>query len=148
MTTNIIIVGANGRMGKNVIQAVQADPQLRLVGATDSVHCSALGKDAGANAGGAHLGVIIGSDLDSVFKENFGVVIDFSSPVSTIHHVGICQKHKAPLIVGTTGLNAGQEQIILETGKFIPIVRAPNMSTGVNVLFSILAQVAEVLNED
>jgi 4-hydroxy-tetrahydrodipicolinate reductase len=143
----VAVVGAAGRMGKTLIQAVTAADGMSLTAATEQPDSTLVGVDAGELAGVGKLGVIVSHSLTKVV-DDFDVVIDFTGPAATMVHLGVCRQHGKALIIGTTGLDDKQKQAITDAGTEIPIVFAPNMSVGVNLCFRLLQLAARVMGDD
>ena len=143
----VAIVGAGGRMGKNLIQAVCNTEGLELAAATERPDSTLVGADAGELAGVGKLGVLISHSLTKVV-DDFDVVIDFTGPDATMIHLDICREHGKKMVVGTTGLNDEQKARIDKASKEIGIVFAPNMSVGVNLCFKLLDIAAKVMGDD
>jgi 4-hydroxy-tetrahydrodipicolinate reductase len=144
MSLNIAIAGASGRMGRILIEAVAAAPDMRLCAAFDRAGSPSLGQDAGLALGVA-CGVTIGDDLGAI--KGADALIDFTRPEATMKHIEACLAHGVPMVIGTTGLDAAGKATIAEAAKRIPIVFAPNMSVGVNLVFKLLDVASRILNE-
>lgn len=145
--TRVAVVGAAGRMGKTLIEAVNQTSGLRLNAATERPDSSLIGSDAGELAGVGRLGVAISPSLEQV-ADDFDVVIDFTSPVATIAHLGVCRAHGKRMVIGTTGLDDAQQQMLREAAADNAIVFAPNMSVGVNLCFKLLDMAARVMGNE
>ncbi len=145
MTLNIAIAGASGRMGRALLEAVATAPDMRLHAALERGGSPFLGRDAGELVG-APQQVPIREDLDEALK-GAHALIDFTRPEATLAHIEVCRKHKVALIIGTTGFDEAGKTIIAEAAREIPIVFAPNMSVGVNLVFKLLDMASRVLNE-
>ncbi|MEW7978089.1 MAG: 4-hydroxy-tetrahydrodipicolinate reductase [Candidatus Sedimenticola endophacoides] len=145
--TRVAVVGAAGRMGKTLIQAVCDAPGVRLGSATERPGSSLIGADAGELAGVGRLGVAISDSLEKVL-EQFDVVIDFTSPQATMAHLALCRANGKRMVIGTTGLDDGQKGALRDAATEIGIVFAPNMSVGVNLCFKLLDIAARVLGDD
>ncbi len=145
--TRIAVAGAGGRMGHNLIQACRDAKGLELTVAIERPGSSLVGADAGEVAGVGRLGVAIGDDLAAVTAD-FDVLVDFTAPAATIQHVGICRQAGCKLVIGTTGLDESQKQVIAEAAREIAIVFAPNMSVGVNLCFKLLDLAARVMGDE
>ena len=141
----IAIAGANGRMGKVLIEAVHQHPDTLLSGALEHAQSDALGLDAGY-AIGITTGVAISSDVDAVLA-NSDVLIDFTRPEPTLHHLQKCVEHQVNIIIGTTGFDDAGKAAIQAASEKIGVVFAANFSVGVNLTFHILDTVARVLSE-
>jgi len=143
----VAVTGAAGRMGKTLIQAVQAADDLTLGAALERTGLSLLGADAGELAGVGRLGVTVSSDLGSVV-DSFDVLIDFSIPEATVANLEICRSQGKRLVIGTTGFDAQALDRIRAAAADIPILMAPNMSVGVNLTFKLIELAASVLGDD
>jgi 4-hydroxy-tetrahydrodipicolinate reductase len=143
---NVAIAGISGRMGRALLEAVTAAADMRLAAALDRVGSSTLESDAGALVG-ASLGVKVSADVSAALT-GADVLIDFTRPEATLHHLQVCVEKKVGLIIGTTGFDAAGKAAIEQAAKSIPIVFAPNMSVGVNLALKLLDMAARVLDED
>ncbi len=141
----IAIVGASGRMGRMLIEATLKDGQACLVSAMDLPGAPAVGKDAGELVG-MPCGVPVTSDTEAGIAQA-DCLIDFSRPEGTLEHLAICRRHKVGIVIGTTGFSEAGKQAIAEAAKEIPVVFAPNMSVGVNVVFKLLDTASRILAE-
>lgn len=141
------IVGAAGRMGRTLIEEVAATPGCVLGGAAERAGHEAVGQDAGSFAGLKPLGVSIAGDALAVFRGS-DVVIDFTVPKATLAHAALALQHKTALVIGTTGLDEGETAQLRAAAAGIPIVWAPNMSLGVNLLLALTERVARALGPD
>jgi 4-hydroxy-tetrahydrodipicolinate reductase len=144
MSNRIAIAGASGRMGRMLIEAVLAAPDLQLAAALDVPGSPAIGVDAGAFSGKVS-GVSIGADLTALAGCN--VLIDFTRPEGTLAHLQACIAHRCGIIIGTTGFDAAGKAAIAAAATQIPVVFAPNMSVGVNVTFKLLEIAAKYLQD-
>lgn len=140
----VCIAGASGRMGRMLIEAVQAADDCVLSGALDLPGSPALGQDAAAFLGQTS-GVAITSDLDAALAGS-QFLIDFTRPDGTIKHLEYCVKHGVKLIIGTTGFSDEQKAQIAAASQRISIMLAPNMSVGVNVTMKLLEMAAKALS--
>ena len=146
----VIVMGAGGRMGRMLVTGILQDKDLELVGAIEASSVPFLGKDAGELAGLASLGVPIVDDshLPELFKKA-DVAINFITPKEAVlKHLQIAVDNKKPMVIGTTGFTVEEEEKIKELASNIPIVKAPNMSIGVNVMLKVLRDIAKVLGDD
>ena len=141
-TVRIAVSGVAGRMGRRLVALAQETAGLALVAAVEAAGHEALGADAGTLAGVGELGVPVTATLP---PSGVDVVIDFSLPAATRGRVAECARSGAALILGTTGLDAATEAALAKAAKKIAIVRAPNMSVGVNVLLKTAAELAQTL---
>ncbi|MCC7288609.1 MAG: 4-hydroxy-tetrahydrodipicolinate reductase [Burkholderiaceae bacterium] len=132
-------------MGRMLIEAVTRADDCRLGGALDVPASPALGMDAAAFLG-ADSGVRVTSDLRAGLS-GARVLIDFTRPEGTMAHLAVCRELGVAAVVGTTGLSPQQKDDIARIAQQIPIVMAPNMSAGVNVVFKLLDMAARALSE-
>lgn len=139
------IVGAGGVMGRMLIQAVTRSDKTQLIGATDRPGAPQIGKDAGLIAGIEALQVPITEDADALFAAA-ETIIDFTAPAASLAHAELAARHGTALVIGTTGLSEADRAVLeLHAGR-IPLVFAPNMSIGVNLMFALTRQIAAVLD--
>ncbi len=139
----IAIAGADGRMGRMLIEAVLQSPDLKLTVALDRAGSPAIGQDAGAFLG-VNTGVAIEDNLDAL--ANADCLIDFTRPEGTLAHLQACVRHGTKCVIGTTGFNEQGKQAIQAASQDIAIVFAPNMSVGVNATLRLLDMAARLLN--
>jgi 4-hydroxy-tetrahydrodipicolinate reductase len=144
---NAIVVGAAGRMGRMVINAIQNAEGITCIGAVETAGHPTLGQDAGAVAGLGTLGVPIEPDLKSVIQKG-AVVIDFTAADASPKNMEIAAQHHKPMVVGSTGFTAQQMEKVKKLTKDFACVLAPNMSVGVNLMFRIVEEVARTLGDD
>lgn len=144
MSLGIIIVGALGRMGKEIAKITLSDPQFELRGVIEVPSHACIGKDYGNCIGMENTSINICSSLEDVTTENV-VCIDFSSPASLSRLLPAASKMKVPLVIGTTGLTDMDTSLIASFSGEIPILVSPNMSLGVNLLFLLTEMVASRL---
>lgn len=144
--TRIAVVGAGGRMGRSLVQAVNETEGLTLGAATERAGSPLVGRDAGELAGIEALGVAVVDDLASV-TDAFDVLIDFTAPAATLNHLQICRQAGRKMVIGTTGLSEDEKRQLAAAGEEIGIVFAPNMSVGVNLCFKLLELAAKVLGD-
>ncbi len=140
----IVIIGAAGRMGRALIRCLRHHPGLRLAGAIEHAECSLLGRDAGLVAGEGESGVLISDDLPGSAAEA-DVLIDFSLHTAVPTHARMAADLGKAMVIGTTGLFPAEKAVLQEAARSVPIVWAPNMSVGVNLLFALVRQAAGVL---
>ena len=134
------IIGAGGRMGGLLVELVQASDDLELVAACEAPGHPALGRDLGG-------GVSIGGDAAAVF-EAADAAIEFTLPGPTVEHAAMAAAAGTRHVIGTTGLDAGQEAALARAAASLPIVYAPNMSVTVNALFATVERVAAMLGDE
>ena len=140
----VAVAGASGRMGHMLIEAVLAHPDCQLAAALDLPGSPALGQDAGAFAGRA-TGVLVSADLRTALAAA-EVLIDFTRPEGTLAHLALCQELGISVVIGTTGFTPEQKAQIAAHAQHVPVVFAPNMSVGVNVMLRLLDLAARSLD--
>ena len=141
----IAVAGASGRMGRMLVEAIQAAPDTSLAGALDVAGSPSIGLDAGAFAGQV-TGVVIQSDLAAALKDA-DVLIDFTRPEGTLRHLEYCAANHVRMVIGTTGFDDAGKAAIRAAGEKVGVVFAPNMSVGVNVTLKLLELAAKSFNE-
>lgn len=146
MRTRIAIIGANGRMGKSLIEAAWSEDDSELVAAVVRADSTLIGADAGELAGIGPQGVTVTGDLTEVIRD-CDVVIDFTSPQATLKNAALCAKHGKGIVIGTTGFTDAEKEALLAHRQDIPICLAANFSTGVNLCLKLLQTAATVLNQ-
>jgi len=130
------VLGAGGRMGRILIQAVQ-QAGYQLAAAVERPESSLVGSDAGELAGIGNIGVKIVGSLQEILPV-CDVVIDFTAPVATEQHLKLCREAGVAMVIGTTGMNDEQKALLDETSTHTPVVYAANYSVGVNVSIKLL----------
>ncbi|MEJ1959291.1 MAG: 4-hydroxy-tetrahydrodipicolinate reductase [Nitrosomonadales bacterium] len=140
----VAIAGCSGRMGRYLLEGVLQSDDLVLHAALEHPASTQLGRDAGELVGGA-CGVITSADVAESLQDA-DVLIDFTRPEGTLHHLEICRQLGVNMVIGTTGFNAQQKAQLGAAAQNIGIVFAPNMSVGVNLTFKLLEMAARVLS--
>ena len=135
--SNIAIFGANGRMGRVLIEAVELSADDNLTAAGVRATSSLVGADVGELAGIGKKGLLVSADLSANIQQ-IDVLIDFTLPAALNDNLAFCVAHKKPIIIGTTGLNAEQKSLLDSAAKVIPIVFAANYSVGVNLMLNLV----------
>lgn len=146
MTLKIGIVGAGGRMGRQLIQAVQNAEGVELGAAFERKGSSLIGADAGELAGIGSIGIKVAEDL-AAQQDKFDVLIDFTRPEGTLDHIACCVAHDKKMIIGTTGFDETGKAAIQAAAEKIAIVFASNYSVGVNLVFKLLEKAAKVMGD-
>ena len=145
MTTRLAIAGVSGRMGRTLLEAIAADPDCALAGAVDRVDSPMTNQDAGV-VYGAVTGVPVADTIESALA-NAQTLIDFTRPEASLAYLDACVAHNKSMVIGTTGFDAASTARIQAAAQQIPIVFAPNMSVGVNLLMKLAELAAQVLHE-
>lgn len=143
----IAITGASGRMGQMLINTVLASDKCRLVGAVERAGHDWVGADLGSAMGGAALGVRVSDDPLDAFA-GAQAVIDFTTPQATLDFAELTAQARAVHVIGTTGMSDEQIAQLAPAARHAVIVRAGNMSLGVNLLTQLTKRVAAALDED
>ncbi len=144
--TKIAIFGANGRMGRVLIEATELDEEVTLSGASVRADSKWVGFDVGELAGIGARGIKVAASLDATV-DNIDVIIDFTLPAALEANLNWCIEHEKPVVIGTTGLNDSEKQLLNNAAQHIPIVFAANYSVGVNLMLSLVRQTAKVMGE-
>lgn len=139
----IAIAGADGRMGRMLIEAVADSEDLNLTVALGRAATPIIGQDAGAFLG-KKTDVIVTDNLDALAQAD--CLIDFTRPEGTLAHLNACIRHGTKCVIGTTGFSDSEKQAIHAASQKIAIVFSPNMSVGVNVVFTLLDMAAKLLS--
>ncbi|MEG9475611.1 4-hydroxy-tetrahydrodipicolinate reductase [Mannheimia indoligenes] len=146
MTLRIGIVGAGGRMGRNLITAVQNAEGVELGAAFERKGSSLVGADAGELVGIGSLGVVVSDDV-AKNADKFDLLIDFTRPEGTLEHIAICVENNKKIVIGTTGFDDAGKAAIQAAAEKIGIVFASNYSVGVNLVFKLLEKAAKVMGD-
>jgi len=143
----IAVLGATGRMGQAVIRAVlEKDPSL-LSGGHIGKEKGKIGKNLGLLAGVEGCKAVATDRMQTVFA-GADVAIDFTAPPCVEAHCQFAKAAKTALVVGTTGLTAEHLDMLRDTAETVPVVWAPNMSLGVNLLYALVKNAAAVLDAE
>ena len=144
--TTVAILGAGGRMGQALIRCAQRSADIEVIAALEEKGHPLVGKDAGIAAGTGELGLTIGVDRNAAVAAD--VLIDFSFHTVTAAYATLAADAGKAAVIGTTGLNETEIASVRSAAKRIPIVWAPNMSLGVNLLFAMTRKAAAVLGPE
>ena len=142
---NVVVTGAAGRMGREIVRLVLSTPGLALHGAVERPG-PAVGQDAAALAGAPAAGVAVVESLERALP-GAGAVIDFTHFDASAAHAERCAAAGVPIVIGSTGFTPEAKARVAEAARRIPVVLSPNMSVGVNVLFELVRQAALVLGD-
>jgi len=132
------IAGVCGKMGRRIFELAGYEREFELTLALEKKGTPVIGKELGK--------LKISSTADGMFL--IDVLIDFTTPEATEVNLDYVARYKKALVLGTTGLSEAQLKKVEEISKVVPVVFSPNMSVGVNVLFSLLPQLAQRLGPD
>jgi 4-hydroxy-tetrahydrodipicolinate reductase len=145
VSVQIAISGVSGRMGRALLEAVAADADCALRAAIDRAGSPLVGQDAGT-AWGVASGVSV-TDQPAAALKGAHALIDFTRPEATFGYLDACVAAGVPLVIGTTGFDEAGRARIAAAAQQIPVVFAPNMSVGVNLLMKLAELAAQVLED-
>lgn len=143
----VIVTGASGRMGRMLLQTVAESSAVKLVGAIERHGNEFLGQDVGTLIGRPDMGVTITDDPLPAFAKA-QAVLDFTAPSATVEFAALAAQARATHVIGTTGMTDADLAKISAAARHAVIVRAGNMSLGVNLLVELTRKVAHALDED
>lgn len=146
MTVRVGVCGAAGRMGKTILEVCNETDNVEIAAAIEYKGSSMIGLDAGEQAGIGKIGVEITDDIAKV-SDQIDVLIDFTIASSLTENLEKCHAAGKCMVIGTTGLDDEQKELINKMAKDIAIVFAPNMSIGVNLCLKLLEMAAQVIGE-
>jgi 4-hydroxy-tetrahydrodipicolinate reductase len=141
------VMGCGGRMGRMLVAEVHATEGCRLSGGCEAPGNPVLGQDIGTLAGIGPVGLAATPERGDVFAAS-DVVIDFTIPAASVAHAQFAAAQAKALVIGTTGFDVAQSAALEAAAARAPIVWAPNMSLAVNLLLSLVEQVAARLGDD
>ena len=115
----VLVAGAGGRMGGRIIAALEGQEEIALGGAFEKKGHSAVGQDAGSVSGIGDKGLVIVDRLESIIDSG-DVIIDFTDPEATLRHVELVVAQEKAMVIGTTGMEAGQKDELEKAGREDP----------------------------
>ncbi|MBI5417080.1 4-hydroxy-tetrahydrodipicolinate reductase [Candidatus Poribacteria bacterium] len=142
----VIVTGCCGRMGRAIIKCLAEEQGMALVGAIESSGNPNIGKNVNEVMGLDKFKILIEDSLEEVI-DKADVVIEFIHPEITLKNLEIVKNYKKKMVIGTTGFKDEEKDIIKNHAREIGIILSPNMSVGVNLLFKLVEDVANVLGE-
>lgn len=145
--TRIAVTGAAGRMGRELIRVISETPGVTVSGATETPGSPHIGVDIGTLAGLPPLGLTVTAD-PAEFVSASDAVIDFTTPAATVEMAARAAKAGLVHVIGTTGLDENEEAAIAAASRHAPVIKAGNMSLGINLLTSVTRRIAEALDAD
>lgn len=143
----IAVTGASGRMGQMLIRQITESDRMRLVSAIEREGHDWIGQDVGVAMGGTALGVDVTADAQAGIAQA-EVLIDFTAPAATVAFSGLAARHGAVHVIGTTGMTDAEIAALDPAAQQTVIIRAGNMSLGVNLLTQLTRKVAAALDDD
>jgi 4-hydroxy-tetrahydrodipicolinate reductase len=146
MSVNVVVTGCCGRMGRAIVNAVEAADDTRLVGGTERQGSPFAGLDVGEATGVGKRGFAVAEKLVDIV-DAADVVIDFSVPSASLEHFLLCQERGKAIVIGTTGFSEEHWKTFESMRGAGRTLIAPNMSVGVNVLFKLARDAAKLLSD-
>ena len=143
----IAVMGAGGRMGRELVRAIASNPDCAVAGGTEPAGSPLIGADLGTLAGLEALGVGVTCDPLELFTRA-DAVLDFTAPRASVEFAGLAANARIVHVIGTTGFSDADEAALKAAARHAVIVKAGNMSLGVNLLTAITRQVAAALDAD
>ena len=143
----VAVMGAGGRMGQALTRVLSETPGCAIAGGIEAKGSPLVGRDLGEVAGLDPVGVAITDNPIPVFAHIDGV-LDFTTPASTIEFAALSAQARVVHVIGTTGFSAADEAKIEAAALHATIVKAGNMSMGVNLLAALTARVAATLGPE
>lgn len=143
----IAVTGAAGRMGRELVRVISGTPGCIVSGGTEPVGSPHIGADLGMLAGLGPLGVTVTADPLALVVES-DAVIDFTTPPATVEMAGLAANARIVHVIGTTGFNDADESAIKAAARHATVIKAGNMSLGVNLLTAVTRRIAEALDAD
>lgn len=145
--TKIGIVGCGGRMGRMLVAEITATEGCSVAGGVAKPGSAHVNHDIGELAGIGRIGIPVGDSAEKLIRDS-DVVIDFTAPGVTTTNAALAARLGKPMVIGTTGLSPEQSEAVHQAARNIPIVWAPNMSLGINLLLGVVEEVARRLGAD
>jgi 4-hydroxy-tetrahydrodipicolinate reductase len=143
----IAVTGAAGRMGRELLRVIASTAGCKVSGGTERPGSPDLGTDLGTLAGLPPLGIPLTDDPLEIAART-DAVIDFTSPSATVEMAGLAANARIVHVIGTTGLGESDEAAIKAAARHATVIKAGNMSLGVNLLTSITRRIAEALDAE
>ncbi len=145
--TNIAVAGAAGRMGSRIVRLIKDSEEIRLSGGFERSDHPNIGRDLGDLLGLGKAGIELKGSIDQAITDA-DVLIDFSTPDSTLGNIRKMAEMGKAMVIGTTGISGEKENELKHLAQKIPCVISPNMSLGVNILFKIARDISKILGKD
>ena len=140
---NTFISGATGKVGRILVEKVLEDSDLILSGGSASKDSKNIGKDLGDLVGKPNINISVVDDISN--QQDIDLIIDFSRPENSIKALRFANKEKIPMVLGTTGFSDTELEVINDISKEIPLLIAPNTSTGVAIIKKLIYQSKDIL---
>jgi 4-hydroxy-tetrahydrodipicolinate reductase len=142
-----VVAGAAGRMGGRIISIIQQTEGVTLTGSFERPDHPAIGRDVGEMLGLGTIDITLAADISDAMK-GADVLIDFTTPESTLQNIRFIADNGQAMVIGTTGITGEDEKKLLSLAQKIRCVRSPNMSVGVNVLFKVVEDLSKIYGRD
>ncbi len=146
-TKRITIVGASGRMGQMLCRAVEEKKDLELAGLIEIAGHPLIGMAAKETILGLKSSLDFSDDVEEALSIS-DAVIDFTSPENSVKVANLAAKYKVVSVIGTTGFSQLQLKEIAKSASKATVIRAGNMSLGLNILTGLAKKISEVLDAD
>lgn len=143
----IAVTGAAGRMGRELVRIIAETNGVTLSGATEPAGSPHLGTDIATLAGLPPSGIVVTSDPAAIVAAS-DAVIDFTTPQATVEIAALASKAGVVHVIGTTGLGENDEAAIEAASRHATVIKAGNMSLGINLLTAVTRRIAEALDAD
>ncbi|HJU19558.1 MAG TPA: 4-hydroxy-tetrahydrodipicolinate reductase [Stellaceae bacterium] len=145
--TKMGVVGCGGRMGRRLVAEIAATEDCAVAGGSEAPDSGYVNQDIGELAGIGRIGIPVGENVEKLMRDS-DVAIEFTSPAATAAHAALAASLGRPMVIGTTGLSAEEGEVVRRAARSVPIVWAPNMSLGMNVMLVVVEEVARRLGAD
>jgi len=143
----VSIMGVAGRMGLSIFRLLNTQEDIQIVGATEIENHPAIGNDIGIVSGEGEIGVPVTNGIEES-SSDADVIVDFTTPSSTLENARYASAHGKSMVIGTTGFTEEEKNELKGLCDSFPCVFSPNMSIGVNVMFEATKKIAEVLGDE
>ncbi|MFH1036409.1 MAG: 4-hydroxy-tetrahydrodipicolinate reductase [Pseudomonadota bacterium] len=143
----IAVAGVAGRMGGRIVHAIMARQDATLAGGFEAPGHPALGRKISEVTGQAEAPGQVQEGAAGVLAQA-DVLVDFTAPAASLKHLELCAKAGKAAVIGTTGLDPQQKAALAGLAQKVPVVFAPNMSVGMNLMFRLVGDMARVLGPD
>jgi 4-hydroxy-tetrahydrodipicolinate reductase len=145
--TRIIVAGITGKMGVRISALSSEYADIELAGGFERPDHKDIGKNISSLISIKDTGITLAGSIEEVIGRA-DTIIDFTAPAATLHNAKIAAANNKALVVGTTGMSKEQVASLASFARNIPIVFAPNMSVGINLLLKVLADISPALADD
>ncbi len=139
----IVVAGCLGRMGQEISKQILKNKNLEFVGGFEHKKHKDLNKQLNKVSDIKSSKLVTANSTQLIKEAN--VIIDFTTPESTLDNLKIASANKTSVVIGTTGMTDAQKKKVKSYSKKIPILMSSNMSLGVNLLFNLVQQTASAL---